>query len=211
MIQQTLKSKRGFTLVEIFVVIAILAVLGTMGWQAMGLVQSRKMNKTAELQINQMETGLNAYRQDFGDTLPYGDGDAWSGHVLYSALYCDENNDGEPDKDRETHETRIPYCEAIVTVESLKNAEEYPNGLLATKVSMKGSGKKKGKYYAILDPWGKPYLYRLGYSLRDESGRAGRGANPDFDIFSQGPDGLGDGMDNKLDNEDNVSNVRSWK
>ena len=206
-----LKGKRGFTLVEIFVVIAILAVLGTMGWQATKLVQSRRMYKTAEIQINQMETGMNAYRQDYGDVLPYGDGDNWSSHVLYSALYCDENNDGEPDKDRETREARIPYCEAIVPVESLKKAEEIPNGIIATKVSMKGGGgKKKGKYYAILDPWGNPYCYRLGYSMKDDSNRPGKGMNSDFDIFSRGPDGLGDGMDNRDENEDNISNVRSW-
>lgn len=206
----SLKGKSGFTLVEIFVVIAILAVLGTMGWQATKLVQSRRMYKTAEIQINQMETGMNAYRQDFGDVLPYGDGDDWSSHVLYSALYCDENNDGEPDKDRETRELRTPYCEAIVPVESLKKAEEIPNGIIATKVSMKGAGKKKSKYYAILDPWGKPYCYRLGYSMKDDNNRPGKGVNSDFDIFSRGPDGLGDGMDNRDDNEDNISNVRSW-
>ena len=211
MIQRKLKGKGGFTLIEIFVVIAILAVLGTMGWQATKLVQSRRMYKTAEIQINQMETGMNAYRQDYGDVLPYGDGNDWSSHVLYSALYCDEDNDGEPDKDRETHVARTPYCDVIVPVESIKKAEEIPNGIIATKVSMKGgSGKKKGKYYAILDPWGKPYCYRLGYSMKDDSNRPGKGVNSDFDIFSRGPDGLGDGMDNRDDNEDNISNVRSW-
>lgn len=208
--QKPTNGKPGFTLVEIFVVIAILAVLGTMGWQATKLVKSRRMYKTAEIQIGQMETGLNAYRQDYGDALPYGDGDDWSGHVLYSALFCDEDNDGEPDKDPETNETRLPYCEAIVTVESLKHAEEIPNGLLATKISMKSSGKKKSKYYAILDPWNNPYCYRLGFSMKDDSNRPGKGINSDFDLFSRGPDGLGDGMDNLNENEDNISNVRSW-
>lgn len=218
MMHYRLKGKRGFTLVEIFVVIAILAILGTMGWQATKLVQSRRMYKTAEIQIGQMETGMNAYRQDYGDTLPYGDGDAWSAHVLYSALYCDEDNDGEPDRDKETKATKTPYCEAIVPVESLKKAAEIPNGLIAVKVNMKSSsgkkgksGKKSGKFFAILDPWGKPYLYRLGYNMQDDSNRSGQGINPDFDIFSQGPDGLGDGLDNKGDNEDNVSNVLSWE
>ena len=211
MIQQKPKGKGGFTLIEIFVVIAILAVLASMGWQASKLVQTRRLYKTAEIQINQMETGLNAYRQDYGDVLPAGDGELRSSHALYSALYCDEDNDGEPDRDPDTRDPKVPYCEAIVPVESLKHAEEIPNGIIATKVEMKGgNGKKKGKDYAIIDPWGKPYLYRLGYSMKDTSNRSGKGMNPDFDIFSMGPDGLGDGRDNKDDNEDNVSNVRSW-
>ena len=207
----TFKGQRGFTLIEIIVVIAILAALGAMGWQATGLVKSRRLYKTAEIQINQMETGMNAYRQDYGDVLPYGDGDDRSSHALYSALYCDENNDGEPDMVSDTNSPRVPYCEAIVTVESMKRAEEIPNGIVATKVDMKGgSGKKKGKYYAIIDPWGKPYCYRLGYSMKDDSNRPGKGINSDFDIFSRGPDGLGDGMSNRDENEDNISNVRSW-
>lgn len=216
MIQQKRKIRqRGFTLIEIFVVIAILAILGTLGWQLTGVVNANKLKKTAEIQISQLETGMNAYRQDYGDSLPYGDGDEWSGHVLYKALYCDDNNDGEPDRDKDTKDLKTPYCDAIVTVESLKHAEEIPNGIIATKVNMKSSGKisgskKKGKFYAIMDPWGKPYLYRLGYSMQDDSGRSGNGINSDFDIFSQGPDALGDGLTNRDDNEDNVSNVRSW-
>lgn len=208
--QLRLKGGRGFTLIEVLVVIAILATLAGMGWQATKLVQSRRLYKTAEIQINQLETGMNAYRQDYGDVLPYGDGDDWSSHMLYSALYCDHDNDGEPDKNPKTNEELVPYCEAIVPVESLKKAEEIPNGIIATKVSMKGGGKKKSKYYAIIDPWGKPYCYRLGFSMKDDNNRTGKGANSDFDIFSRGPDGLGDGRDNLDENEDNISNVRSW-
>ena len=78
------------------------------------------------------------------------------------------------------------------------------------KVSRVDLKVEKGKYYAILDPWGNPYCYRLGYSMKDDSNRPGKGMNSDFDIFSRGPDGLGDGMDNRDENEDNISNVRSW-
>ena len=209
---QKLKGKSGFTLIEIIVVIAILAVLASMGWVAQKVVKSRELTKKAEIEINLMETGLNSYRQDFGDTLPYGNGDDWSSHVLYSTLYCDDNNDGEPDKDKETKELRVPYCERLVPVESIKKASELPsNSIIAVKVEMKVQGKKKSKYYAIPDPWGKPYRYRLGYELRDDHNRPGKGVNADFDLFSLGPDSLGDGKDNLGDNEDNITNIRSWK
>ena len=41
--------------------------------------------------------------------------------------------------------------------------------------------------------------------------RKGPGVNVDFDIFSLGPDGLGDGLSNKGENEDNVSNIKFLK
>lgn len=204
-------GKPGFTLIEVFVVIAILAMLGTLGWQATKLVKSRELNKKAEIEIALLENGLNTYRQDYGDVLPAGEGDAWSAHSLYSALFCDADNDGEPDRDPQTNEPKIPYCEAIEPIESDKHAAEVPNGkIIATKRPISTPGKKKKKYYILKDPWGNPYRYRLGYEMKDENNRPGKGINSDFDIFSCGPDGLGDGMDNLNDNEDNVSNVRSW-
>ena len=205
------RKPHGFTLIEIFVVIAILATLATMGWQATKMISNRRMNKTAEIQIGQLELGMNAYRQDFGDVLPAGNGDEWSSHVLYTALYCDEDNDGEPDVDKKTNEPRIPYCEAITPKITRGKAKEVLNGMQAVKISVKPpDSNKKRKVYVILDPWGNPYRYRLGYEMKDERGREGRGINPDFDIFSLGADGLGNGLTNLKDNEDNVSNVRSW-
>ena len=202
---------RGFTLIEIFVVIAILATLGTMGWQATKMVSSRKLNKTAEIQIGQLELGLNAFRQDNGDVMPEGNGNEWSAHVLYRALYCDADNDGEPDVDEKTGETFVPYCEAITPMGNIKKQKEILNGIPAMKIAIKPpEAKKKRKCFVIMDPWGKPYLYRLGYELKDERGRKGRGINPDFDIFSQGADGLGNGLTNNKENEDNISNVRTW-
>lgn len=204
---------RGFTLMEICVVVAILATLATMGWQATKMVRTREMNKTAELQISQMEAGMNAYRQDVGDNLPAGDGDEWSSHVLYSVLYCDEDDDGQPDVDPKSGETRIPYCEALTPMAYVKNAKEILNGIPVVKKSIKvaGSKNKKRKCFVILDPWNASYRYRLGYDMREPSKNSpGKGINPDFDIFSLGADSQGNGLNNLNDNEDNISNIRSW-
>lgn len=206
------KYASGFTLIEIFVVMAILAILGTMGWVASGMVNNRQMSKTAELQVAQMEVGMNSYRMDYGDVVPEGDGDEWSSHVLYKALYCDEDGNGEPDVDVQTNETRTPYCESIVPLANLKHLRESINGIPAVKKSVRTTGRKSNKkVYVVMDPWGNAYRYRQGYELSNESGQTGKGINPDFDIYTRGPDGKGNGRDNLKDNEDNISNVRSWK
>lgn len=205
-------KRGGFTLIEILVAIAILAVLAAGAWQAKGWLDSKQLNNTAETHIGILSQAMNAYRADNGDVLPFGKGDAASATVLYSALYCDENNDGEPDKDS-TGVTRMPYCEQLIIIDNTKS-KEREEGIPCIKVKISGrdmSGKKlKGKRYAIIDPWNQPYRYRLGCEVLDENGKTGMGINPDFDIFSLGPDGKGDGLTKDAENADNISNIQVW-
>ncbi len=203
----------GFTLVELLIVIGLLAILGAGMWEARDYMQSRSLKSQAQSEIATLEAGMNAYKADNGGLLPYGKGDEWSSHVLYRALYCDDNNDGSPDKEQGTQAMRTPYCESLAIIASTKD-EERERGIPVVKAKIKvteeGAKRKSGKYYLIFDPWGKPYRYRLGYEADEERRRQGNGMNPDFDIFSLGPDSLGDGMTNTGENEDNISNIRSW-
>ncbi len=201
----------GFTLIEILIVIGILALLGAGMWEARAYMEGRSLRTQAQNEVALLEAGMNLYKADNSGMLPYGKGDEWSSHVLYRALYRDENNDGSPDKEKGTMLT--PYCEALAIISDTK-AEERERGIPVVKarvgVSDDKAKRRSGKYYLIFDPWGKPYRYRLGFEAIDEKRREGSGMNPDFDIFSLGPDSLGDGMTNTGDNEDNISNVRSW-
>lgn len=198
--------RKGFTLIEVLVAVAILATLAAMMWEANGWIQNKSLRSQAENDIKIMEAALNEVKAENGGMLPYGRGDEYSSHVLYKTLNCDEDNNGEPDTDA-GGSVLLPHCELSV-VKNKKEAEQ-PVGIPVRRARI--SGKNSGKYFLIFDPWGNAYRYRLGFETEDEKGKAGEGMNPDFDIFSLGADGLGDGLTNDGDNSDNVSNVRSWK
>lgn len=207
----SLRHQKGFTLVEILIAVAILAALAAGMWEASAYIKNRSLKNQAETQIHLLEASMNAYKADSGGYLPDGKGDLYSAHILYKTLNKDENNDGEPDE--LNGELQMPYCESFYVMKNTKEAEEQ-EGIPVVKIKMKAvinGQRKSGKAFVIMDPWGQPYRYRLGFEGETESGKEGSGMNPDFDIFSLGPDGLGDGRTNEGENEDNVTNVRSWK
>lgn len=202
------KNGKGFTLIEILIVIAILAILFALGWIALSAISNRTKQKTAENEIALLSSAMQAYKADNGDILPMAKGNVESSNILYKALYCDSKNKGVPDTDKNGVQ-RKPYLD--------QGQLAFMNGT-GDKESTFGIPvvKKKKKYY-LLDPWGEPYRYRPGYDTETEddkgkpTGKLGDGFNPDFDIFSLGADGKGNGRNNKGDNEDNISNVKSWK
>lgn len=203
--------RKGFTLVEILIATAILAALAAGMWEASAYAKNKGLKNTANSQVQLLEASLNAYRTDSGGTLPFGRGDEYSSHILYKTLFCDEDNNGEPDEVDGV--MAMPYCNSLVVIKNKKEAEQEEGiPVMRAKITTKADGKRvSGKFLLIMDPWGNPYRYRLGYDTEDEKGKTGPGINPDFDIFSLGGDGLGDGKTNDGDNEDNITNIRSWK
>lgn len=200
-------SRKGFTLVEILIGVSILAMLASGMWVAVASYQNKKLVKKAETEITLLEAAMNEYRTDNGGTLPFGRGDEESSNIMYRALSCDDNNDGEPDD--EAGVTRMPYCPTFNVIKNPKAAEQG-EGIPVLRASIRTRDKARKKMLVVIDPWGKPYRYRLGCEAEDDKGKSGEGVNADFDIFSQGPDGLGDSMDKKGDNEDNISNIKLW-
>ena len=200
-------SSKGFTLVEILIGVSILAMLASGMWVAVASYQNKKLVKKAETEITLLEAAMNEYRTDNGGTLPFGRGDEESSNIMYRALSCDDDNDGEPDD--EAGVTRMPYCPTFNVIKNPKAAEQG-EGIPVLRASIRTRDKARKKMLVVIDPWGKPYRYRLGCEAEDDKGKSGEGVNADFDIFSQGPDGLGDSMDKKGDNEDNISNIKLW-
>ena len=201
------KAHKGFTLVEILVGVGILAMLAAGMWVAVASYQNKKLVKKAETEITLLEAAMNEYRTDNGGILPFGRGDEESSSIMYQALSCDYDGDGEPDDVDGV--TRMPYCPSFNIIKNPKAAEQG-EGIPVIRASIRTREKGKRKVLVIIDPWGKPYRYRLGCEAEDDKGKTGQGINADFDIFSQGPDGKGDSTDKGADNEDNISNIKLW-
>ncbi|MDO4220973.1 MAG: prepilin-type N-terminal cleavage/methylation domain-containing protein [Akkermansia sp.] len=197
----------AFTLVEILICIAILALLSVILLEVRGYINNKKLQNTAQNQIALLETGLNNYRSDNAGNLPDGDGDEFSSHTLFASLYRDANNDGIPDKESDVQ--LPPYTDAFAVIQDTKARSEL-DGIPVIKQQVRTTKGRK-KLWVIQDPWGNLYRYRLGFDQENSKGKPGKGFNPDFDIFSLGGDGLGDNTSNEGENADNVSNVRSWK
>lgn len=196
----------GFTLIEILVCIAILAMLAVVLLEVRGYINNKKLLNVAQSQIAMLETGMNAYRSDNAGSLPDGEGDEASSHTLYAALYRDKDNNGEPDQ-----ESGVPLPRTATPSQSSRTPKRVRSWTAFPPSQQVRTQKGRKKLWILQDPWGNTYRYRLGFDQDNSKGKPGKGVNPDFDIFSLGGDGKGDGTSNEGDNADNVSNVRSWK
>jgi prepilin-type N-terminal cleavage/methylation domain-containing protein len=176
--------RRGFTLVEMLAVITIIVILAALTIGGMGYVREKQARSQATVQIKLLENAIEEYKQDTGH-YPYG-GNAAKGdsNILFKALYFDSDEHGAgPEADLEQ--------------------KIYLSDLDPTLNKQKWIDDKKANS-RILDPWGNEYYFRSG---KTEDGKANAGAvNPDFDIWSAGPDGkTSKGADNN-DTKDDIRN-----
>ena len=116
------QTGKGFTLVEILVAVAILAMLASGMWVAVASYQNKKLKNKAETEISLLEAAMNEYRTDNGGLLPFARGDEESSSIMYQALSCDYDGDGEPDD--ENGVTRMPYCPTFSVIKNPKAAEQ---------------------------------------------------------------------------------------
>ena len=175
----TLGSRqRGFTLVEILVVVSIIVVLMAL---TMGIGRWAILNSQIEkckVQVKLFEAALQVYEADNGE-FPPGDGTDRSSVQLYEALY--ENGIENDSK---------VYMPQLDPESSDQFSRKIDNGL-------------------ILDPFKhkKAYFYMRGV---DENGEeSSESYNPDFDVWSLGPNGVGRG-DGGTSDEDTDDDITNW-
>ncbi len=170
------QSLRGFTIVEILIVMTIILILAGLIIGSFAFVKASQRNHQAEIQINLLEKAIEDYQLDNSD-YP-GDADAGGStgtgesNMLFRALYYDGFEAGDDGS-------------ASIYLSELDPAND-------TQKWIDG----KGATSTIIDPWGNEYRYRRGTGA----------VNPDFDLWSIGPDeeSAGDGEDAK--DKDDINN-----
>ncbi|MES2981553.1 MAG: type II secretion system protein GspG [Verrucomicrobiota bacterium] len=165
-----LKSRqhhRGFTLIEVLVVITIILLLAGLSLGGLRFVKTKRDNNRAEIHINLISKAIEDYKLDNGD-YP-GDEDAGGGdgkgesNMLFQALYYDGFMAENPD---------------AIYLSELDPNNDSQKWLEGTGASTK-----------IIDPWKREYLYRRGsgamnpdydlWSMGEDGATSGNGTSPE--------------------------------
>lgn len=181
---------KGFTLIEILTVVFIVVLLLAITIGAFGWVETRKREESTKIIIKRIATELESYYADEG-TYPDGNGNEASTNALYSVLFGDYENSGAPGENNGVRNT-VYYGEL--------NPKQQGKAPLVTKIKNK---------YIIVDAWGAPLRYSLGFQEKDTKGGYGTGMNPSYDLWSMGADGKQETDPYKEGpaNRDNITNV----
>ena len=156
MIERARERTRGFTLVEMLTVIAIMAVLAGLLFPAIGMVQRRSREKAARATIERLKLALEQYQADFGDYPP----------TSLAALGVATNgvNEGIESLVRclstsREHGPYFPFEE-----KDLSNTDG--DSLLRDPCDSTITAKT---LFELTDPWGNPFIY---FHNRDYRGGA---------------------------------------
>lgn len=184
--------RRGFTLVEMLVVVAIIVILAGLTMGGLSFMTRNQATQKCKAQIGMLSSALEEYKMDFGrypvanDTGATADTGA---NVLYKALYWDSDNDSSgvgSDTDQRIY---------LVELDPLSTKQGWRSAATASAAN------------TIFDPWGANYRYRSGVNATGVVNNDCK--NPDFDLWSIGPDGkAGNAAGTDKEAQDNITN---WK
>jgi prepilin-type N-terminal cleavage/methylation domain-containing protein len=179
--------RRAFTLIEMLVVMAIIAILVSLVLSINGLVQSKAARSRAEAEIKAMSTGCESYKADMGSYPQNSDSDSVDPKVdgvatgskysasslfLYKALSGDANADSRTDS-----------ADASVNPNPNPNGTNYlkdffrPDRLSAT-VTNGVIQVSAGSVKYIKDPWGNSYGYSTAGLKMEQDFQASVASNP---------------------------------
>ncbi len=163
----------GFTLIEVMVVVAIIAVLATMTVGGLSWYKRKAAIGKTEVLVNGLSRALEEYRLDNG-FFPQGDGGTGSSEQVYIALY----GDGELVSDGSGN----------VTIGTAPTGASDPGNTVYLAIlnpDLQGSKlnvESSAGSYSIIDSWGLEINYRSPGVMNPAD---------DFDLWSLGPDGRG--------------------
>ncbi|MFT5470645.1 MAG: prepilin-type N-terminal cleavage/methylation domain-containing protein [Verrucomicrobiales bacterium] len=191
---QTQKRRKGFTLVELLVVIVIIGILTSIllpvGSQVMKSMRKTTAGKTA----TELRTALTNYYTEYKKFPPVNQGSGQDTEIftdgstgLIAALMAVS---GHP-----------------ATEKLNRRGEQYFSSKMAKKKKGSPGVHKKGNTFSLLDPWGMPYIIAFDSNYDDqlevperESGNGTEIIFTNVAVWSYGPNmEKGKGRENKND------------
>lgn len=168
------QARKGFTLVELMAVVAIIGTLAVVGVGSYNFIQGRAMEKRAETQMALFISGLERYKADF-DTYP--DKDEPIAEDFSPSRYPRKNEAAV----RSDRSSSIVVAALGGGTDTNEIKVYVPD--LADFENPQGWFVDSNREY-VVDPWGNPWAYRPGTALLGQNPKAS------FDLWSAGPDGV---------------------
>ncbi len=188
---RTPSARRGFTLVEILIVIAIVAVLAGMILGGVAIARRNAYGALASSAVGNLMTQVKRYYQDMGK---YPGSDYPDGENAFPALFDALFDERAPKGKGGPSAPYMEYKQKDVCVEADDGSFQ--------KATRDDLDDPKVKKY-MFDPWGMPYVYRENRSRSRQSYMK----NPQsVDIYSLGPDMI----DQTIDGEEKSDDIGSW-
>jgi prepilin-type N-terminal cleavage/methylation domain-containing protein len=194
-------SRRGFTLVEMLTVIAIIAILAAMILSGVTKAKTSAMKATAKMEMKNLEAAILQYEKEYNlypisqqtdKDVTLGTASIPGGVSGYSGLVLDNSDTMKIllDKDPARNPRHIKFFDAK----------------LARDDGLPGLGPTDNVYR---DPWGRPYIITMDTSFDDKVDDPVYGQiDAQVVIWSFGPDKTANADKNHGDNKDNVL---SWR
>lgn len=179
--RKQISSKRGFSLVELLVVISIIAILATIAIVAATQVKGKQAEKLTRVRIKDASNRVEEYANDNNGLYPVGDD--ISSSIIYNALSGDFTGQGDDPTGQ------------VYWSELLQNDPNLVGTLSNEKV--------------ILDGFGQSLRYRSGRDEQGEIDPAARN-DGSFDLWSIGKDGLPAGLNVDSNEETDETQDDIW-
>lgn len=191
-ISQVRRKRSGFSLIELLIVIALIALLAGMVMAASAAIQGKMLRNRAEAFLAEIQGGLDLYKIDHGTypINPADDRDAAAkkgAHILYKYLSGDfDPVDGEFD---------LADPDNKIYVESLDYKSSQKQGKGTVGIGLGGE-------YVAMDPFGGLIRYLCDLPNRVVGGKQEiRTLNPTYDLWSLG---------GAVPGEDDMENKSKW-
>lgn len=203
-------SKAGFTLIEIVLATAIIAILAGLSFSGIRYYDEKMKYSRTEVLIASIESALEEYKADNG-FYPQGDGGPGSSEQLYIALY----GDGKLSINNGVVDISIPGPDGDNS--DATDGETYLSTLNPEFTGKSGNVELQDGTYVIIDAWSNEEeenndrnQLRYRHDPTDSLGAKNDMMNPvnDFDLWSKGSNGKG--PPDETAQADIADDIKNW-